>query len=157
MRRSELQVTSQEELEDILGQATVCRLGLCDRGTPYVVPLNFGYREGTFYFHSALQGRKVEVLKTNPNVCLEFDLDLGLVKHEKACNWGNRYKSVIGTGLAKEITDHAGKVEALNIIMKKYSGKDYVFPEKAVANTFVFAVESRELVGKQTSQSTIVD
>ena len=31
----------------------VCRLGLCDGGEPYVVPLCFGYDGEALYFHAA--------------------------------------------------------------------------------------------------------
>ena len=50
---------------------------MTDGGVPYIVPLNYGYEyadgELTFYFHSAKEGRKLEILKKNPTVCLELD------------------------------------------------------------------------------------
>ncbi|ABA87427.1 flavin nucleotide-binding protein, putative [Syntrophotalea carbinolica DSM 2380] len=156
MRRSDLEITSTEEVEAIIRQSNVCRLGLCDGDMPYVVPLNFGYEDGKFYFHSASEGRKVELLKANPKVCLEFDMDLGIISDEKACNWGIRYKSVIVTGRATVLNSLEEKVQALNIIMKNYSDKDYTFAEKVVKDTFVFVVESQEITGKQTDESTIV-
>jgi len=57
MRRREKQITDTKQMEQILAQAQVCRLAMVDKGHPYVVPLNFGYRDGALYFHSALEGR----------------------------------------------------------------------------------------------------
>jgi len=157
MRRKDLKITSPAEVDAIIKQSNVCRLGLCDGDTPYVVPLNFGYEDGKFYFHSAAAGRKVDLLKANPKVCLEFDMELGLIKHEKACNWGFRYRSVIVTGRATVLDTLEEKVQALNVIMKNYSDKDYTFPAKVVGNTFVFVVDAQEISGKQTDESTIVE
>lgn len=156
MRRKDLKITSSEEVEAVIRQSNVCRLGLCDGDTPYVVPLNFGYEDGKFYFHSAAEGRKVELLKANPKVCLEFDMELGMVSAEKACNWGIRYKSVIVTGQATVLSSLGEKMQALGIIMKNYTDQDYTFPEKVVGNTFVFVVDAQEISGKQTDESTIV-
>ena len=157
MRRKDLKITSPEEVDAIIKQSNVCRLGLCDGDTPYVVPLNFGYEDGKFYFHSAAEGRKVELLKANPKVCLEFDMDLGMITDEKACNWGIRYKSVIVAGQATVLNTLEEKVQALNIIMKNYTDEAYAFPEKVVGSTFVFVVDAQEISGKQTDESTIVD
>lgn len=157
MRRKDLKISSTEEIEAIIKQSNVCRLGLCDGDTPYVVPLNFGYEDGKFYFHSAAAGRKVDLLKANPKVCLEFDMDLGMITDEKACNWGIRYKSVIVTGRATVLNTLEEKVQALNIIMKNYTDDVYTFPEKVVGSTFVFVVDAQEISGKQTDESTIVD
>ena len=36
-------------------------------GSPYIVPLCFGYDAGTLYFHSAPAGKKIDLLKNNRN------------------------------------------------------------------------------------------
>lgn len=38
-----------------------------------MVPLNFVYSEGVVYFHCDPEGRKIEAIRANPGVCLEFD------------------------------------------------------------------------------------
>jgi nitroimidazol reductase NimA-like FMN-containing flavoprotein (pyridoxamine 5'-phosphate oxidase superfamily) len=57
-------------------------------GQPYIVPVCFGYDDGTLYFHSATAGRKLDVLRKNNAVCVEFDVDCEVVKAENACKWG---------------------------------------------------------------------
>ena len=75
MRRKDLEVSERAEVEAILAEATVCRLAMCDGDQPYVVPLSFGYRDGTLYFHTAMEGKKLCILAKNNRVCFEVDVD----------------------------------------------------------------------------------
>ena len=56
MRRKEKEIKDTAEIEEILSKAFVCRLGLCDNGRPYVVPLCFGYEDNALYIHCAKEG-----------------------------------------------------------------------------------------------------
>ena len=55
------------EIRAVIAACDCCRLGLCDHGRAYIVPLDFGFaeREGryTFYFHSAKEGRKISLIR----------------------------------------------------------------------------------------------
>lgn len=68
MRRKEREICDPEEMESIISRACVCRLAMCEGYAPYVVPLCFGYEGEYLYFHSATEGRKLEILKKNPRV-----------------------------------------------------------------------------------------
>jgi uncharacterized protein len=58
MQRKDREITDRAEIDAILGEATVCRLGLSGDEGPYIVPMCFGY-EGTFlYLHSAPEASK---------------------------------------------------------------------------------------------------
>ncbi len=109
MRRKEKQITDKKQMEQILEQAQVCRLAMVDKGHPYVVPLNFGYRNGSLYFHSALEGRKINVLNVNAQVCFEVDELVKMNKAAQACDWGVSFRSVIGTGTARMLETPAEK------------------------------------------------
>ncbi len=63
MRRQEREIRDEAEIQEILEKGLVCRLGLYDGQYPYVVPLNYGYRNGCMYFHCAREGRKIDILK----------------------------------------------------------------------------------------------
>ena len=75
MRRQEREIRDEAEIQEILEKGLVCRLGLYDGQYPYVVPLNYGYRNGCIYFHCAREGRKIDILKKNDRVCIEVDID----------------------------------------------------------------------------------
>ena len=108
-------------MDAIMACCRVCRLGLCDEGQPYVVPVSFGYDGESVYIHGAGEGRKVEVLKRNSRVCLEFDLLNELVTAEQACSWTMRYESVVAFGRARFLDDAEEKHRALCCIMAQYS------------------------------------
>ena len=76
MRRKDKEISDRSAIEDIIKRSTVCRLAMSDNNSPYVIPINFGYENSTVYFHSAREGRKIDILKKNPNVCIEFDIDI---------------------------------------------------------------------------------
>jgi nitroimidazol reductase NimA-like FMN-containing flavoprotein (pyridoxamine 5'-phosphate oxidase superfamily) len=58
MRRKDREITDQADIEAILNEATVCRIGLADDEGPYIVPLSFGYENGAVYIHSAPETSK---------------------------------------------------------------------------------------------------
>jgi len=114
------------------------------------VPMSFGYRDGTVYFHSAASGRKIDILKVNPQVCVEWDVNEGLVRSEVACECSMRYRSVIGFGTVRFLEAPEDKARALDIIMANYSGGTHEYAEASLTATAVFAVELAEVSGKQS-------
>ncbi len=148
MRRKDKEINDKEKVEQIIQDAQVCRLAMADNGQPYVIPLNFGYRDGTVYFHSAKQGRKIDMLTANSRVCLEFSTVLELVQGETSCDWGQRFKSVIAFGNARLIEDETEKKEALDIIMAHYGGRGGDYTDKKLKITAVIEVTLTEMTGK---------
>ncbi len=112
MRRKEKEITNREEIETILRQSKVCRLAMVDGDKPYMVPMNFGYSDGCLFFHCANQGRKIDVIKKNPNICFEVDELNRLKKARLACDWGIDFKSVIGSGKAQFLEASKEKIQA---------------------------------------------
>jgi len=150
MRRAEREIKDKRAIEEILRRAMVCRLGLCDGDMPYVVPLSFGYEDNCLYFHSATEGRKIEIIKDNPNVCFEVDVDQDVTRMDTACNWEMKYRSVIGFGKAHIVDDLEEKRRALNIIVKHYSGDPHEYPESALGDVAVFKIEVESMTGKKS-------
>ena len=151
MRRNDKEIEDFGRIEEIIRQAKICRLGLCENNRAYIVPMNFGYRDKTLYFHSAKEGKKVDIIKSNPGVCFEFEIDLGIVQtNETGCNWSNRYKSIIGFGNAIIIEGIEQKRDALDILMAQYSDQQFDYPFSSIENTLVFKVEIESMTGKQS-------
>ncbi|PLY03231.1 MAG: pyridoxamine 5'-phosphate oxidase family protein [Desulfuromonas sp.] len=151
MRRNDKQITDFEKIEEVIRKCRVCRLGLSHNDRPYIIPINFGYRDKTLYFHSAREGTKVDILKKNPNICFEFDIDLGTVRNEDSgCNWSNRYQSVIGFGKIAIVEGVEQKRDALDILMKNYSDTRFDYPYRSLENTLVFKVDIESMTGKQS-------
>lgn len=150
MRRKEKEITGPDELTKVLQQATVCRLAMAVDGQPYIVPLNFGFADGCLFFHSAPEGRKIEMINKNPLVCFECEADVNIVKGKTACTWGASYTSIIGFGRAAFETDPEEKKRALNIIMDHYAGRSFDFSTRDVEKVAVIRVTIDEMTGKRS-------
>ena len=78
MRRKDRLVTDPEQIYDILSRCDVIRLAMNTGAYPYVIPLTFGceLKDGqiVIYFHCAWEGRKLDLLRQDPRVCVEADL-----------------------------------------------------------------------------------
>jgi len=149
LRRKEKNIEDRSDIEAVIAASFYCRVAMSDGNTPYIVPLCFGYKDNTLYFHSAIKGRKISVLQQNPQVCIQFDCDLALQPAEKACEWGLAYKSVIGFGRASFVEDPQARQEALALIMAHYTTEKFDFEETVLRKTLVVRVDFDELTGKQ--------
>ena len=150
MRRKEKEITEKSAIEAVILQSIVCRLGLSDSNIPYIVPLCFGYQDGAIYVHGSLEGKKTDIIQRNPNVCFEFDINSEIEKAENACDWGMKYKSVIGFGKASFVKDVDEKRKAISIIMTQYVDQPIYFPEVSLNGTTVIRVEIESMTGKQS-------
>lgn len=150
MRRKEKEISTIEEIEKVIKQAEICRLAMSLDDVPYLVPLCFGYQRGVLYFHSADDGKKIEILRKNPNVCFEFEGNNKILAAEKACNWSAVYKSVIGFGQVEFVEDEKEKIEALDRIMSQYSEGNWEYKPKMLQKTLIFKVIVEEITGKQS-------
>lgn len=150
MRRKEREITDHTTLEEILHKAWICRLGMSADDQPYVIPLCFGYRDGTLYVHCAQEGLKIDMLKKNNRVCFEVDGDHELIRGESACEWGMKGRSVVGFGRAHLINDPEGKTRALDAIMEHYGAKrPFAYKDKGFEKALVIKVVIERLTGKK--------
>jgi hypothetical protein len=152
MRRKEREITDRAALEAILQKAAVCHLGLAVGGEPYVVPVSFGYRDGCLYVHSSPAGRKVEMLRQNPRVCFEVELDGGVVPKGAPCSWSVRYNSVIGWGQASFVVDAEEKRRALDVIVAHYGGEPAAYTPQALGEVAVIRIAVAEMTGKRSEK-----
>ena len=143
MRRKDREVTDPMRVADIVNRCTCCRIGFWDDGEVYIVPLNFGYeiKEDTyvFYFHGAKEGRKIELIKKNPNVGFEMDTDYLLHIADDACKYSTHYQSIIGNGVLSIVSEPEEKKRGLSLIMEHNTGKrEWNFDEKMLNTVIVF-------------------
>ena len=151
MRRKEKEISAKAEIESIIRQALVCRLALSDEVAPYIVPLCFGYKDDTLYFHSAREGKKLEILKRNQNVCFEFDIGAEIERAGKTpCEWGMKYRSVVGFGQAFIVKNPDAKREALKIITAQYAEGSGEISDVALKGIAVIKVEISSMTGKKS-------
>lgn len=175
MRNTKYEVKQSGEIRAILEACKVCRLGLHSGDDIYMVPLNFGYKlldaalpeagseaaksapEGgasghgtlTLYFHCAKEGRKLELLRENARVGFELDGGHALIEGERACAYGYRYHSIIGTGTAALLEGAQEKAQALALLMKHQTGQDFSFTPQETASVAVLRVTADTFSAKR--------
>jgi nitroimidazol reductase NimA-like FMN-containing flavoprotein (pyridoxamine 5'-phosphate oxidase superfamily) len=153
MRRKDREITDLKEIIRIIDKCDIIRLGLSDEGIPYIVPLNFAYeaREEPiiFYFHSATEGRKIDILKKNPYVCFELDGSFQIIQNETPCKWSAEHESVVGYGNVGFINDDREKKTAMDLIMHRYGYEGIPEYSPAVFNrTLVYKLTVCQITGK---------
>ncbi len=154
MRRKDREVHELEAMLEILEQCEVVRLGMYDGREPYIVPLNFGYRlEGEelhLYFHSAKEGRKIDIINRNPSVCFEADCSFRLIKGDEACEWSAYHRCVMGTGEVRVLQDVQEKKLGMDCIMKHYGHEGVPrYNEAVFERTLLLELKVEGITGKQ--------
>ena len=152
MRRKDRQVEDASEIMHILQKADVCRIAMSDDNVPYIVTMNFGFGKNgatSLYFHSAREGKKIDILKKNNRVCFQADIEREFFLHSTSCGCSMKYQSVVGMGRISFVNDLSEKIEALQAIMTHYTKKsEHVFKEELVKRTLVMRLDIEEISGK---------
>ena len=153
MRRKEREITEIDEIEEIIVRCDVCRIALTDENTPYIVTMNFGYSGGVqkkLFFHSAGEGRKIDIIRKNNHVCFEMDTDHDLLSGREACDFSMKYSSVVGWGDIFIISDDKERREGLDSIMKHYSNrKEFKYKQDVFNRTTILKLEIKTMTGKK--------
>ena len=129
MRRHDREVTDGAQIDAIIDRCDCCRIALNAPEGAYIVPMNFGFEPGAvrkFYFHSASEGRKVEMIGSGVQAGFELDCGHKLHEAESACAHSYAFCSVIGTGRLAPVEAPEEKKQALERILAHYR-KDRAF------------------------------
>ena len=152
MTKRERQITDEAQIRRILDEGRVLHLGLSVNDEPYVVPMNYGYvTEGehlVLYVHSALRGKKLDMMAANPRVFFEIDCDLTPFEGVKPCQYGMSYSSVMGRGKASFVEDPQEKLKAMVALMKTQTGKDFTFEPQWLDIVAVIRIDVTEYTAK---------
>ena len=150
--KREYLITEEKQILDILDSAKILHLGLAVDNEPYVVPMNYGYtfEDGKLvvYLHSALQGKKLDMIRANPRVFFEMDCDRLPFEGKVPCQYGISYSSVMGRGSARIVEDVEEKMRAMSILMKTQTGKDFEINERLVSIVSVIRIDVSEYTAK---------
>ena len=152
MTKREFQITDESRILSILDTAKVLRLGLAVDNEPYVVPMNYGYtmEDGrlVLYLHSAVRGKKLEMIRDTPRVFFELDCDVPPFEGQVACQYGLTYSSIMGRGTARIVEDVEEKMQAMSILMKTQTRKEFTFNERLVSIVAVIRIDVEEYTAK---------
>ena len=152
MTKRERQITDPQQIRHILDTAKVLHLGLSVNDEPYVVPMNYGYtmEDGNLvlYLHSAVKGKKLDMIGANPKVFFSIECDLLPFEGQVACQYGLSFSSLMGRGTARLLENVEEKMEAMSILMKTQTGKDFTFNDRLVSIVSVIRIDVAEYTAK---------
>lgn len=156
MRRKDREIREIDAVFEVVKNCSVAHVAMVDDGKPYVVALNFGYEragdELILYFHSAYEGKKMDILRGNPSVYFQMDCVNEFIagSAENPCDYCWRYDSVMGSGKIEFIEDEAEKSDALNCLIRHLdkTAEQLEFPSKMLSKTCVYKLRSTDFTGK---------
>ncbi len=103
-----------------------------------------------FYFHSAKEGRKIDLIKKCGNVGFELDTNYKTIGGEMAKDYTAQYQSVIGTGKISIVNDFKEKTVAFDALMYNVSKKrNWEIAEDLINITCIFKLEVSQITCKQ--------
>ena len=76
------------EIESLLRNQRVGRIGCCDGDDVFVVPITYAYDCPFIYGHSKL-GRKIKMMRNNPSVCFEVDQVTNMKDWKSVIAWAS--------------------------------------------------------------------
>jgi nitroimidazol reductase NimA-like FMN-containing flavoprotein (pyridoxamine 5'-phosphate oxidase superfamily) len=156
MRRTDKEIADLGLINQIIESSQICRLGLANNNTPYVLPVSFGYDGKAVYFHTAKEGQKIEFMNANDRVCFECEHGVELVRNDSnPCKWSFSFQSVIGYGTVRELTERSEKTAGLNTIMKHYSGHEWSFTAEDLKTIRVWRIGIESFTGKQSKDKAV--
>lgn len=148
MRRTK-QLLSKEDTIEILNRCTSGVFAVIDEdGYPYTVPVSHAYKDGEIFFHSAIEGHKIDSIKNNDKVTFCV-IDKDQVVAE---DFTTQYQSVVVYGRARILSDEKEKVQAMEAIVQKYSpdymkeGKEEI--QNSMPRFCVVAIAIEHMTGK---------
>lgn len=90
-------------------------------GSAYGLPLSLAAKDdNTWYFHCALEGDKLDAIKTHPEVCLSAVTQCRPTVGPKDGTFTLQYKSAIAFGHAELVETDAEKIEGLRLISERF-------------------------------------
>ena len=152
-RLPERGVYDAEAINTILDEALICHVGfVADEGYPVVIPTIHARSGATLYLHGSPASRMLRTVKQGADVCVTVTLVDGLVLARSVFHHSMNYRSVVIFGQAREVTDAAEKLRALEVITEHVAhGRwaDARHPnDKEFAGTSVVALEIDESSAK---------
>lgn len=103
-----LGLLTEKEIDYLLTQQVTGRLACVTDDKAYIVPINYYYKDSTIYAHSAA-GKKIDMMRRNPNVCFQVDEISSIFRWQSAIVWGT----------FEEITDPDKKQQAMQGIIHR--------------------------------------
>ncbi len=153
LRRSDKELNDPKEIENVLASARIMTVACCLENEPYLFTVDFVWdpQARELWFHCATEGRKINILRANPRVCVTIVQDRGYIQGE--CD--HSYRSLILEGKAREVTDLSEKRRGLELLVRRHEPKPeavlarFARDEEAVRKVGMVRIVVEAISGKQ--------
>ncbi|MFN5479429.1 MAG: pyridoxamine 5'-phosphate oxidase family protein [Chitinophagaceae bacterium] len=78
---------NEQQINNILSSQAVGRIACCEKGFPYIVPVTYAY-DGHYIYAQSIEGKKLELMRENPNVSFEVDISHDINNWQSAVVFG---------------------------------------------------------------------
>jgi nitroimidazol reductase NimA-like FMN-containing flavoprotein (pyridoxamine 5'-phosphate oxidase superfamily) len=75
------------EIEELLSQQLVGRIGCHAADTTYIVPISYAY-DGEYIYGHSFEGMKLNMMRENPKVCFQVDNMHNMANWQSVVAWG---------------------------------------------------------------------
>ena len=122
---------------DLMHRAPYITVSFVDAdGKAYGLPLSLASEDDVhWYFHCALDGRKLEAVKAHPEVCLSAVTRCTPTVGPRDGSFTLQYKSAIAFGKAEIVADDEEKIHGLRLISRRFLPQHMDAFDKSIARS----------------------
>src|SRR5687767_11979783 len=154
-------VYDRDTVYEILDEALICHAGFVVDGKPVVIPTIHWRQDDTLYLHGSAASRMLRSLRDGVEACVTVTLVDGLVIARSAFHHSMNYRSAVIFGTAREVTDRAEKLIALDAlvehVLRGRSSESRPPNEKELRQTMVLALPIEEASAKVRTGGPVDD
>lgn len=149
-----LGILNKEQIDNILHSQTICRLACCDGKKPYVVPISF-YYDGKYVYGQTQEGKKVQIMRKNPNICLQTDIINSMHNYQSVCIFGRfeELKSDEASKTLKQMQERIMTMMSRSRVHKFEHDTNAEIPESGFAKIIMFRISIDEITGRYERQT----
>jgi len=133
---------TREESEAFLRRQVVGRVGCHLEGRTYVVPVIYVWEDGCVYVQS-VEGRKIEMMRANPEVCFEVD------EYERDTG---SWRSVVVEGTYEELEGTRAE-KALALLVERFERPREPSESRSPHKPVAFRVVARAVTGRRVERT----
>lgn len=150
-------IKDQEEIDKIIQSCEHCFVGILEKdGSPYVIPMNFGYLDGNIILHSGPHGKHIDLLTADNRVCVTFCTENNRLMYQHpdvACSYSMESKSVLCKGRIEFVEDLEEKDRFIKHFMKHYTEREFKISTPAIRNIKVWLLKPESFTAKSFGQN----
>ncbi len=153
-----LGILNKDQIENILHSQTICRMACCDDKSPYLVPITY-YYDGKYIYGQSQEGMKINILRKNPNVCVQMDLIISMSNYQSVIVYGKfeELKPGLSEKARTELHENILTMMTRSRIHKFEHNLDGEFATNSPDKLIVFRIKINEVTGRFENQETAIN